>query len=135
MSTALVARDAKGRWQPGSGSPNPHGMPVQTTGKLWRNLLRESVGTQHDGSPYTRAAELFDVAYRRAMDEDRKDAVLWAKLILERAEGPARTDSDDSLGLPAILRDAHERWLVKQAKADSAQGESEAKGIAQSEEP
>jgi len=68
-----------------------------------------------DGSPYTRAAELFDVAYRRALDEDRKDAVLWAKLIVERAEGPARADSSDEIGLPAILREAHERWLRKQA--------------------
>ena len=114
-TTALVKRDHKGRWEPGTPSPNPDGFPAQTTGKLWRNLLRESVGSQYDGSPYTRAMELFDVAYRRAMDEDRKDAVLWAKLILERAEGPARTDAEGELGLPALLRDAHERWLARVA--------------------
>jgi len=120
MSTALVKRDSKGRWEPGTRSPNPDGFPAQTTGRLWRNLLRESVGTQHDGSPYTRAMELFDIAYRRAVDEDRKDAVLWAKLILERAEGPARTDGEDTLGLPAMLRDAHERWLRKRETEDAA---------------
>ena len=118
MSTSLVKRDEKGRWQPGGPSPNPDGFPVQTTGKLWRHLLRESVGVMADGNPYTRAAELFDVAYTRAMDPDRKDAVLWAKLILERAEGPARPDSDDGIGLPAILREAHERWLRKRETKD-----------------
>ena len=125
MGTAIVKRNAKGLWEPGTPSPNPGGMPAQTTGRLWRNLLREPVGVREDGSPcvkedgspYTRAEALFDVAYRRALDEERKDAVLWAKLILERAEGPARADaSDEPLGLPAILKDAHERWLAKQAE-------------------
>lgn len=122
MSTALVRRDTKGRWEPGTPSPNPDGMPVQTTSKLWRSLLREPVGTMEDGSPYTRAQALFDRAFSRAMDEERRDAVLWAKLILERAEGPARPDTDDSLGLPAILRDAHERWLAKQAETKTESG-------------
>jgi hypothetical protein len=121
MSTNLVKRDNAGRWKPGTPSPNPGGQPPATTARLWRNLLREAVGTTHDGTPYTRAMELFDIAYRRAVDEDRKDAVLWAKLILERAEGPARTDSDDSIGLPELLRNATERWLrareVEEAKA------------------
>lgn len=116
MSTSLVRRDSKGRWEPGTRSPNPDGQAPQTTARLWRRLLQESVGVMQDGSPYTRAAALFDEAYRRAMDECRKDAVLWAKLILDRAEGPARADVNEELGLPAILRDAHERWLAKQAE-------------------
>lgn len=126
MSTALVRRDAKGLWEKGTPSPNPGGQPVATTSRLWRNLLRESVGTQANGDPYTRAAELFDVAYRRAMDEDRKDAVLWAKLILERAEGPVRPDAEGELGLPAILRDAHERWLTKHAEKGECASKPEA---------
>lgn len=120
MSTAIVVRDEKGRWKPGS-TPNPGGTPAQTTARLWRNLLREPVGVmadgtpclREDGSPYDRAEALFHKAFERAMDDDRKDAVLWAKLIVERAEGPAKVDGGDELGLPAILRDAHERWLRK----------------------
>lgn len=121
MSTSLVKRDARGFWEKGTASPNPGGMPPQTTARLWCHLLREPVGVmadgtpclKEDGSPYTRAEALFHKAFERAMDEERKDSVLYLKLLVERAEGPARPHTEDEIGLPALLRDAHERWLKK----------------------
>lgn len=119
-TTSIVKRDAKGRWEPGTPPPNPHGAPPQTTARLWRRLLMEAEREGMilpDGSEYTRSRALFDKAFARAMDEERKDSVLYMKLLLERAEGPAREDVANALGFVEIAARECERYLQRDASA------------------
>lgn len=55
----------------------------------------------------------------------KRDSVLWAKLVLERVDGPVRRELELSLGMPDLLRGAHERWLrtrtVKEPEPSSSQ--------------
>ena len=107
METALEKRDAHGRFREGC-KPGP-GRPPETVSGAFRQLMRE-VEFIDGEQPVTRANRLAMVAYARAMS-DRKDAVLWAKLVVERCDGPARADLADSLGFGELAAREHERWL------------------------
>lgn len=58
----------------------------------------------------TNAEKFAELAMQRA-SENRKDAAVWAKLILERVDGPVKRELELSLGMPELLKGAHERWL------------------------
>lgn len=111
MSTQTVERAQNGRWLAGGPSPNPGGRTLQLVSTALRTLAAEV--ELIDGTPRTRAQLMADVIYARAMDSDRKDAVLWAKVFLERVDGAVREDAEMQLGVGSLLAEAHERWLKR----------------------
>ena len=113
MSTAEVAveRAQNGRWLPGGASPNPAGPKMQLVTTALRRLAEEIELV--NGTPRTRAQLMADVIYQRAMDEERKDAVLWARVFLERVDGAVRQEVEMQMGMGELMAQAHERWLVK----------------------
>lgn len=110
-SQALLTAGKPHRFQPGQ-SGNPAGRAPVTVDGAFRALMRE-VEFIDGEKPITRAQRLVAKAYERAMDDDRKDSVLWAKLCIERCDGPARADIADALGFGAIAAREHERWARK----------------------
>lgn len=115
MTTEIIKRDEAGRWLPGA-CPNPTGRAPETVSAAFRRLARE-VEIVAGELPSSRAERLARVAFDRAMDDDRKDAVLWARLILERCDGPPRNDASDSLGFGEIAAREYERWALKSGEA------------------
>jgi len=106
--TGVILRDQRGKFREGS-APGP-GRPPATVDGAFRQLMREVefIDGEH---PVTRAQRLARKAFARAMDDDRKDAVLWARLCIERCDGPARADIADALGFGEIAARECERYL------------------------
>ena len=72
-----------------------------------------------DESGITNAEKFAQLALQRAQ-EPGKTGHAWAKLILERVDGPVRREIELSLGLPDLMRGAHDRWLKKKGEPPKA---------------
>lgn len=118
MSTS-PARNQNGQWLPGGPSPYPDGGKprLQLVTTALRGLAQEvELETGADGKPLpmrTRAQRMAEIIYNRAIDPDRKDAVLWARVFLERVDGAVRQEVAMDIGMGELLAQAHERWLKR----------------------
>lgn len=107
--------------RPGDPSLNPGGKPPQLVSTALRRLISETEIL--DGqTEVERARCIAETIWRRAMDPNRKDAVLWMRVLLERAEGPVKDNGaageDVGAWLTQFMADVRKKPAVEAEDAE-----------------